>query len=200
MGEDLGDLPVGAEVGDAGVAGVVGDGGGDVPEFDVAVLGVPAEQRERLVFVESVGDHQGALGLFDGGPGCGGQLDRHPGGGLNVTVQGIGDVDEIAADLDDLSVRVADAFADGDDGVDSSLRVQDAVPGAERSPGGDRGGDHLAGPGPVVGMLMSANERRGGDYLTGGGYVHGVDARGPQPGTGRHVVAEPADGLGVGTG
>ena len=28
------------------------------------------------VFVESVGDHQGALGLFDRGPGFGGLLDR----------------------------------------------------------------------------------------------------------------------------
>jgi hypothetical protein len=39
------DLPIGAEVGDAGVAGVVGDGRDDVPELDVAVLGVPAQQR-----------------------------------------------------------------------------------------------------------------------------------------------------------
>jgi len=48
VGEDLGDLPLGAEAGDAGVAGVVGDSCGDVPEFDVAVLGVSAQQRERL--------------------------------------------------------------------------------------------------------------------------------------------------------
>ena len=53
--------------------------GGDVPEFDVAVLGMPAQQRECLVLVESVGDHQGALGLFDRGPGFGGQLDGHAG-------------------------------------------------------------------------------------------------------------------------
>ena len=63
---------------------------------------------------------------------------------------------------------VADAFTDGDDGMDALPGVDDAVPGTERFPGGDRGGDQLDGAGPVVGVLMSRHECGGGDDLTGG--------------------------------
>ena len=115
-------------------------------------------------------------------------------------MQGIGDVDEVAADLHDLAVVVADAFTDGDDGVDSSLGVEDAVPGTERFPGGDRGGDQFDRAGPVVGVLVGHHQRGGGDDLAGGEAVDGVEAGGPPPGVGGHVVAEPADGLGGGSG
>ena len=74
------------------------------------------------------------------------------------------------------------------------------MPGAERFPGGDRGGDQFDRAGPVVGVLMSRHQRGGGDDLTGGEPVDGVEAGGPPPGVGGHVVAEPADGFGGGSG
>ena len=87
VGEDFGDLPIRGEAGDAGVVGVVGDACGDVPEFDVGVVGMPAKQRECLGFVESVRDHQRAFGLFDRGPGFGGLLDCRLGRGGEVALQ-----------------------------------------------------------------------------------------------------------------
>ena len=56
------------------------------------------------------------------------------------------------------------------------------------------------GAGPVVGVLVGAHQRGGGDDLAGGEPVDGVQAGGPPPGVGGHVVAEPADGFGGGSG
>jgi len=156
VGQDVVDPGGGGQVGQVGVGAAVGDGCRDVPEFDVVVLGVPAQQGECLVLVHALGDHQGALGLFDGGAGADGVVHGLPGGLGQVAAQGIGDVDEVAVEVRGPAVPVLLALAEGDDGVDSPLRVQDPVAGAERFPGGDRGGDQLDRAGPVIWVLMGA--------------------------------------------
>ena len=133
--------------------------------------------RECLVLVQAVGDHQGALGLFDGGAGADGVVHGLPGGRAQVAAQGIGDVDEVAVDLTDPAVPVLLSLAEGDDGADPSAGIDDAVSGTERLAGADGGGQEPGGAGPVVGVLVGGHQRGAGDDLPGLEPVDRVHAR-----------------------